>query len=79
MENHLQLTAILVEDPQGGFTGYFAEIPEAIAEGETEAEVETNLFEALKIILDFRREESAASTIPDGCAPKTKKFNFEFA
>lgn len=76
MQNHLSLTAIFIEAPEGGFTGYFAEIPEAIAEGETEKEVETNLLSSLKTILEIRREEN------DGVSygtKKTKQFNLEIA
>lgn len=76
MENHLSLTAIFVEDPQGGFTGYFAEIPEAIAEGETEKEVEANLLNSLKTILEIRREENDGISVG---AKKTKQFNLEIA
>ena len=76
MENHLQLTAIFIESQDGGFTGYFAEIPEAIAEGESEKEVESNLLDSLKTILEIRREENDGISIG---TKKTKHFNLEIA
>lgn len=74
----LQLTAVIIEDPEGGFTGYFAEFPEAIAEGETEDELEENLLEAFKSVLDYRREENENSS-SKGISKKTKMFNLEVA
>lgn len=56
-QTNLKLHGIIIESQQGGFTGYFSEFPEAIAEGETENEVQKNLFEALKEVLSYRRNE----------------------
>ena len=75
-DNQLELNAIFIAAPEGGFTGYFVEFPEAIAEGENEVEVEQNLVEALRTILEYRREENENS---DFEGKKTKKFNLEFA
>lgn len=59
MENNakLKLHGVIIESQQGGFTGYFSEFPEAIAEGENEEEVQKNLFEALKEVISYRRNE----------------------
>lgn len=77
MENHLQLNAVFVEAQEGGYTGYFVEFPEAIAEGETQLEVEANLVEALKIVLEYKKEENENLAFLQG--KTTKKFNLEFA
>ena len=53
-----ELIGILIQDPEdNGFTAYFAEFPEVIAEGNTEAEAKTNLIHALKIMLETKRSE----------------------
>lgn len=58
IKTKVSLTAIFVQDSNdNGFTGFFAEFPEAIAEGDTEEEVQKNLFEALSIMLKFNKEE----------------------
>jgi predicted RNase H-like HicB family nuclease len=44
----LKLNGVFIEDKGGGFSGFFAQIPEVIAEGETEEEVTRNLFEAVQ-------------------------------
>ena len=54
---HLKLHGVIIESQKGGFTGYFSEFPEAIAEGETEDEVQSNLFEALKEVISYRRSQ----------------------
>lgn len=76
LENHLQLNAVFVESHEGGFTGYFVEFPEAIAEGETQAEVEINLVDALKSILEYRKEANENAYFE---GKTTKQFNLEIA
>lgn len=52
------LTGILIQDPDdNGYTGYFAEFPEVVAEGNNEEEAKHNLISALKIMLEVRRSE----------------------
>ena len=54
----LKLHGVIIESLKGGFTGYFSEFPDAIAEGETEEEVQKNLFHALQEVISYRRENS---------------------
>lgn len=54
MNPHFNLTPVIIQSKSGGFTGYFAEVPEAIAERNTEDELKTNMFEALSVIIDYR-------------------------
>lgn len=60
MENKsVSITGVLIQDPKTkGFTAYFAEMPDVIAEGKNEDEATKNLFEAFQSVLDFRKEES---------------------
>lgn len=52
------ITGILIQDPEdNGFTAYFAEFPEVIAEGKNEKEAKKNLFDALKVMLEVKRGE----------------------
>ena len=72
----INLTGILIGDKGAkGYTAYFAEFPEAIADGNTEDEARTNLFEAFKILLETRRLESYRS---DKLSGGIIQENFEF-
>jgi len=54
----VSLTGVLIQDANGGgFTAFFAEFPEAVAEGETESEVQKNLFEALSNVLEVKKDD----------------------
>ena len=46
------LTEIIISAKEGGFTGYFAEFPGALAEGETVDELRVNMRESLNLILN---------------------------
>lgn len=49
--------AILDPQPEGGFTVTFPDLPDAITEGETEAEALFNATEVLTLTLDARMDE----------------------
>ncbi len=51
------LNAVLVQDPiDNGYTGFFEQCPEAVAEGATEEEVARNLKKALEVMISFNKE-----------------------
>lgn len=53
------LTGILIKDETDrGYTAYFAEFPEAIADGNTIENAHENLIDAFKVMLETRRLES---------------------
>lgn len=52
----MNLTAVFVPAPEGGFTAYVEEIPGAISEGETIEEARGNLADALRMVLECNRE-----------------------
>lgn len=55
----ISLTGILIKDITGkGYTAYFAEFPEAIADGNTIDDAQNNLLDAFKMILETRKLES---------------------
>lgn len=79
-ENKLTLTGIVVQDKTTqGYTGYLLEIPEVIAEGNTSEEVEAALFENLKIVLEFRREDFENDLKNQGGDYSKKSFELELA
>ena len=52
----MQLTAVFVSAPEGGYTAFVEEIPGAISEGETIEEARQNLSDALRMVLECNRE-----------------------
>lgn len=74
----VSLTGILIQDTEGGgFTAFFAEFPEAVAEGETELEVQKNLFAALSNVLEVKKDDFPDQV--DGHKFITKSFNLELS
>ena len=55
----MELTAVYTEDPnQGGFSAYFMEFPNIMAEGETIGEATNNLFDIASTVFDkWKRKE----------------------
>ncbi len=78
----VSFTAIFVQDPNDkGFTGFFAELPEVVAEGDNEEEVQQNLFSALEIMLRFNKEEMEENNkvIHGHSGVSTKTYQLEVA
>lgn len=57
----MKFTAVYEPATEGGYTCWVEEIPAAISEGETLEEAETNLMDALKLVLECQRELSDQS------------------
>lgn len=53
--DNLLFTAVIVEEPKGGYSAYIEEIPGANTQGETLDEVRENLKEALALVLDTNK------------------------
>lgn len=75
----IELNAILIPDDSGGFSAFFAQFPEAIAEGDNEQEAMQNLLEIFSIMLKDRSEESRNSISNSGYPFTTKPVNLIFA
>lgn len=74
----ISLTGILVQDRnERGFTAYFAEFPEAIADGKTKEEAQANLFEAFRTMLEARKTDVPGLFQDDSITEQ--KFEFELA
>jgi len=52
----MNLTAVFVSAPEGGYTAFVEEIPGAISEGETMEAARQNLADALHMVLECNRE-----------------------
>ena len=52
----MTFTAVFEPAPEGGFTCFVEEVPAAISEGETLEEAESNLRDALELVLQCQRE-----------------------
>lgn len=58
-----QLNAIFIQDPSsGGFTSFFAEIPEVMAQGETQNEAMENLMIIMKAAMSDKGSEFQNNT-----------------
>ncbi len=74
----LNLTGIIIDNEGTGYTAYFAEFPEAIADGSTIIEAKDNLVEAFKIVLETRKLENYQENIAMGGIMQ-EDFQFELA
>lgn len=70
------LTAIMVQDPKiGGYSGYFKQFPNIIAEGETDEELLNNLMYALSIVMeDKNNDENLQTDVPAEFIEKSLNF-----
>ena len=73
--NNLQLTGIFVQDPHDkGFTAFFAQLPNIIAEGDNEEDATKNLMQTVQTVFEHQKNNDfhQANVI-------TKQFNFSIA
>ena len=71
MAKTLEYTVILEPQPEGGFTVLVPALPEVVTEGETEDEALRMAAEAVRLALDYRKENGLE--IPKDSAPRVKK------
>ena len=57
MRDELSYTVILEPQPEGGFTVHVPALPEVVTEGETEAEALAMARDAIRLVLDHRKEQ----------------------
>jgi predicted RNase H-like HicB family nuclease len=53
----VELTAVYLKDPEGGYVAFVEELPGANTQGETLEEARDNLREAVELVLETRRAE----------------------
>ena len=61
----MKLTAIFEPAKEGGYTCFVEEIPAAISEGDTLEEAKANLLDALKLVLEYQRDQAEKELSPD--------------
>lgn len=70
MANSFDFTVVLEPQPEGGFTVSVPALPEVVTEGETEAEALKMAEEAIRAVLDYRRD--AGIPIPADTPPTVR-------
>ena len=70
----MKLTAVFEPVKEGGYTCFVEEIPAAISEGDTLKEAKDNLLDALKLVLEYQREQ-----VQKNLSPKAVRETIEFA
>ena len=73
--NSLSLTVILVKDDIEGFTSYFAEFPNIIAEGDTEEEATKNLFRLTTTVFNYQKKEEENKVKSYGTSVQTRSYH----
>ena len=61
---------ILERQPEGGFTVLVPALPEVVTEGETEAEALANVRDAIRLVIEFRRDKGLP--IPADAPPEIR-------
>jgi len=70
----MKLTAVFEPAKEGGYTCFIEEIPAAISEGDTLKEAKANLLDALKLVLEYQRDQVRKSL-----SPRAVRETIEFA
>lgn len=74
-----QLTGVFVKDSESsGFTAFFAQLPNIIAEGDTEEDATKNLIHTVQAVFEHQKEVQINSCTPENKVI-TKPFNLSFA
>ena len=71
LADSFDFTVILEPQPDGGFTVTVPALPEVVTEGDTEAEALQMAGEAIRAVLDYRRDHDI--DIPCDTAPTIRK------
>jgi len=73
--NTLQLTGVFVQDPlDKGFTAFFAQLPNIIAEGDNEEEATKNLLQTVQTVFEHQKNNGFVQS-----NVITKQFNLSIA
>lgn len=71
MADRRSFSVILEPQEEGGFTVLVPALPEVVTEGDTEAEALANAEEAIRAVLDYRRDNGLA--IPPDMPPEIRR------
>ena len=71
MPRTFDFTVVLEPQPEGGFTVSVPALPEVVTEGETEDEALKMAEEAIRLVLDYRRDHGLP--VPSDASPKIRQ------
>lgn len=71
MSTEHSYTVVLEPQEEGGYTVLVPALPEVVTEGETEAEALANAREAIRAVLEYRRDSGIA--IPPDALPEVRR------
>jgi antitoxin HicB len=71
MAENFSFSVVLEPQEEGGFTVLVPALPEVVTEGDTEQEALANAREAIRAVLEFRRDHGLA--IPADAAPEIRR------
>ena len=71
MSQNFSFSVILEPQAEGGFTVLVPALPEVVTEGDTEQEALVNAQEAIRAVLEYRRENGLA--IPADAEPEIRR------
>lgn len=79
-DTKISLTAILVEDNKSkGFTSFFAQFPNIIAEGDNEDDAISNLFKLVNTVFKYQKNKEVKHSLLVGTkANNVKTHSYEF-
>lgn len=75
LKQNFDFTVILEPQPDGGFTVSVPALPEVVTEGETEAEALKMAEEAIRAVLEYRRDHGSVfrPSMPGASLPRCKR------
>ncbi len=59
----MEYTIIIQKNANGWYTGQCEQLPEAISQGETLEELKENMADAIKMVIEYKKEETRKSYI----------------
>lgn len=59
----MEYAIIIEKNPNGWYTGQCEQVPEAISEGATLEELKENMADAIKMVLEYKKEETRSHYI----------------
>ena len=79
--NNIELTGVFVQDTKSlGFTAFFAQLPNIIAEGESETEAAQNLINTVRAVFEHQKKiDIQQNEICNNGHITTKPFSFNVA
>lgn len=76
----LKFNLVMIQDKEdGGYTAFFAEFPDVIAEGDSKEEVEKNLLQTMLAVSKHKMQNIQSKLKADNVTTKPMNFELELA